>query len=140
MAMVANNPKAAKRVGIPQSVGQEFMKADKGKKFKAGGDVAEAAKEKKHVAAMKKAGVPKNIVKEEEAEMKAYKRGGKVKEARMEPAKMQKIPQGNKKFGEHVDQKKGSTRGKNMGDSGKSEGIQKGGGIERKGKTKCKYC
>lgn len=33
MAMVANDPAAAKRVGIPQSVGQEFMKADKGKKF-----------------------------------------------------------------------------------------------------------
>ena len=39
MAMVANNPKAAKRVGIPQSVGQEYMKADKGKmkKLRIGG-------------------------------------------------------------------------------------------------------
>jgi hypothetical protein len=36
MAMVANNPAAAKRVGIPQSVGQEFMKADKGKRFGSG--------------------------------------------------------------------------------------------------------
>ena len=34
MAMVANDPAAAKRVGIPQSVGKEFMQADKGKKFK----------------------------------------------------------------------------------------------------------
>ncbi len=33
MAMVANNPVAAKRVGIPKSVGQEFLKADKGKRF-----------------------------------------------------------------------------------------------------------
>ena len=33
MAMVANDPAAAKRVGIPQSVGAEFMKADKGRKF-----------------------------------------------------------------------------------------------------------
>ena len=33
MAMVANDPAAAKRVGIPQSVGAEFMKADKGLKF-----------------------------------------------------------------------------------------------------------
>ena len=33
MAMVANDPAAAKRVGIPQSVGSEFMKADKGRKF-----------------------------------------------------------------------------------------------------------
>ena len=32
MAMVANNPKAAKRLGIPQSVGEDYMKADKAKK------------------------------------------------------------------------------------------------------------
>ena len=36
MAMVANDPAAAKRVGIPQSVGQEFTQADKGKKFSGG--------------------------------------------------------------------------------------------------------
>jgi hypothetical protein len=34
MAMVANDPAAAKRVGIPQSVGEEYMQADKGKKIK----------------------------------------------------------------------------------------------------------
>ena len=33
MAMVANDPAAAKRTGIPQSVGAEYMKADKGRKF-----------------------------------------------------------------------------------------------------------
>lgn len=33
MAMVANDPAAAKRVGVPQSVGKEFVEADKGKKF-----------------------------------------------------------------------------------------------------------
>jgi hypothetical protein len=37
MALVANDPKAAKRLGISKSVGEEFMKADKGKKFGAGG-------------------------------------------------------------------------------------------------------
>jgi hypothetical protein len=37
MAAVANNPAFAKKVGIPQSVGQEFNKADKGKTFKKGG-------------------------------------------------------------------------------------------------------
>jgi len=37
MAMVAHNPAAAKRVGIPQSVGREYVNADKGKKFKEGG-------------------------------------------------------------------------------------------------------
>jgi hypothetical protein len=39
MALVANDPKAAKRLGIPQSVGKEFMAADKGKKFGKGGEM-----------------------------------------------------------------------------------------------------
>lgn len=33
MAMVAHDPAAAKRLGIPQSVGKDFVQADKGKKF-----------------------------------------------------------------------------------------------------------
>ena len=37
MAAVAKNPKFAKKVGVPASVGQEFLTADKGKKFKKGG-------------------------------------------------------------------------------------------------------
>ena len=37
MAAVANNPAFAKKVGISKSVGEEFMKADKSKKFKEGG-------------------------------------------------------------------------------------------------------
>jgi hypothetical protein len=43
MAMVANNPKAAKRLGIPQSVGAEFMKKDKGKKKYAMGGLADTS-------------------------------------------------------------------------------------------------
>ncbi len=31
MAMVAHDPEAAKRLGIPQSVGKEYIEADKGK-------------------------------------------------------------------------------------------------------------
>jgi hypothetical protein len=37
MAMVANDPAAAKRMNIKQAVGAEFMKADKGRKFVKGG-------------------------------------------------------------------------------------------------------
>ncbi len=33
MEMVAHSPAAAKRVGVPQSVGREFVTADKGKKI-----------------------------------------------------------------------------------------------------------
>jgi hypothetical protein len=38
MAAVANNPAFAKKTGIPQSVGSDFVKADKGHKFSKGGD------------------------------------------------------------------------------------------------------
>lgn len=56
MAAVANNPAFAKKVGIPQSVGQEFNKADKGKTFKKGGmmkhsDIAKDKPMMKKVAA-----------------------------------------------------------------------------------------
>lgn len=37
MAAVANNPKFAKKAGVPSAVGKEFLTADKGKKFKEGG-------------------------------------------------------------------------------------------------------
>jgi hypothetical protein len=37
MEAIAHNKAFAKKVGIPQSVGQEFSEADKGKKFRKGG-------------------------------------------------------------------------------------------------------
>lgn len=37
MEAVAHNPKFAKKVGIPTSVGKDFASADKSKKFKDGG-------------------------------------------------------------------------------------------------------
>lgn len=43
MAAVAHNPAFAKKVGVPQSVGKEFNKADKGKTFKQGGDMKKMA-------------------------------------------------------------------------------------------------
>lgn len=33
MEMVAHDAAAAKRVGVPQSVGQDFVQADKGRRF-----------------------------------------------------------------------------------------------------------
>ena len=44
MAAVAHNPEFAKKAGVPQSVGQEFTKADTGRKFKAGGLMAKLGK------------------------------------------------------------------------------------------------
>jgi len=74
MALVANNPEAAKRLGIPSKVGKEFMKADKGRKFGSGGPMKESkAMMKKEVSFMKKKGAPKSMIKHEEAEMEGKK-------------------------------------------------------------------
>jgi hypothetical protein len=45
MEMVAHDPKAAKRVGVPQSVGRDFSAADKGRpmtSYAKGGDIRPA--------------------------------------------------------------------------------------------------
>ena len=83
MAAVANNPKFAKKVGIPQSVGEDFMEADKGKKFRKGGEMKESKMMvKKEVEFMKKKGAPKSMIKHEMAEA-GMKYGGKVKKMAM---------------------------------------------------------
>jgi len=42
MAAVANNPAFAKKAGVPQSVGQDFVSADRGRKFGKGRADAQA--------------------------------------------------------------------------------------------------
>ena len=51
MAAVAHSPAFAKKAGVPQSVGKEFSKADKGKTFKKGGEMknADLAQDKKMI-------------------------------------------------------------------------------------------
>lgn len=79
MAAVANNPSFAKKAGVPQSVGEEFLKADKGRKFNRGGEMKESkAMMGKEIAFMKKKGAPASMVKHEMAEAKGMKKGGKA--------------------------------------------------------------
>ena len=74
MAAVATNPAVARKTKIPQSVGKEFMEADKGKKFKGGGEMKESkAMVKKEIGFMKKKGAPKSMIKHEMGEMKGMK-------------------------------------------------------------------
>ena len=69
MQAVAHNPAFAKKVGVPTKVGKEFTKS--------GGGMAESKKMVgKEVAFMKKKGAPKSMIKHEEGEMKAMKKGG----------------------------------------------------------------
>lgn len=73
MAAIAKNPAFAKKVGIPRSVGEEFLTADKGKKFRKGGEMkhSDIAKDK---PMMKK--VAKTEVKAHEKKMHGMKKGG----------------------------------------------------------------
>ena len=107
MAAVANNPSFAKKAGVPQSVGQDFAAADKGKKFggtrtradlqkinkpetrqgkselfNKGGSMKESkAMVGKEMAFMKKKGAPASMMKHEKAEMMGMKKGGMKKMA-----------------------------------------------------------
>jgi hypothetical protein len=104
MAMVANDPAAAKKAGIPQAVGKEFVKAGKGKSFggqsradlqkinrpktehgksaffNKGGVMKESqAMVKKEVGFMKAKGAPKSMIKHEQAEVKKMAKGGSAR-------------------------------------------------------------
>jgi hypothetical protein len=74
MAEIAKNPAFAKKAGIPQSVGSEFLQADKGRKFAKGGDMKESKMNAGFMAmvAKKKAGAKKKP----EAMPKMAKGGG----------------------------------------------------------------
>jgi hypothetical protein len=83
MEAIANNPSFAKKVGIKQSVGQDFAAADKGKKFKGGGMAKEDMKmDKAQDKAMIKKAIgmhDKQEHKGEHTDLSALKKGGKVK-------------------------------------------------------------
>lgn len=167
MEAIAHSEKFAKKVGVPQSVGKEFAAADKGKKFKKGGIMAHSEKSemKEDIAQDKKLikkafGMhDKQSHEGKKTNLSKLKGGGMAKET-MGPRTMAKdVEAGSNKltkFGQSAVQKRGMTRGKNLGDSGPTAPIQvgmckggmaKGGsaskradGIASKGKTKGKWC
>lgn len=127
MAAVAKNPSFAKKVGIKPSVGEEFLKADKGRKFKEGGimksckDVAkkEVKGHEKRMHGMAKGGVAKTVTKEMEYD---YKTGKKS------------FPGSTAKKDAHAE-KEGKKVAKDLAYD-KAKKFARGGGIEIKGKTK----
>ena len=152
MAAIAKNPAFAKKVGTKASVGEEFLKADKGKKFAAGGinminrDVTRHGRvlgSSKGVPAVE---LTKYIGKKEggmaKAEMKESKMESK-KEMAMD--KKQDVAMIKKAFKEHDAQehkggkgtkltlKKGGMVMKKMAKGGRADGCV------TKGKTKGKY-
>lgn len=113
MAAVANNPKFAKKAGVPSSVGKEFLTADKGKTFKEGGTMKKmnpgmmAIMAKKKEMPMKKGGMP--MVMKDGKKVPAFAADNKGKMAK--GGKVKKMMMG---------------------------GMAKGGGVESNGKTKGK--
>jgi hypothetical protein len=142
MAAVANNPAFAKKVGIKKSVGEEFMKADKGKKFGAGGAL-------KAVDSSDNPGLSK-LPTEVRNKMGYMKKGGMAKKGMKEGGMMDKkdIKQdkatAKKAVGMHEKQlhggKKSDLTKLKKGGMAKGCGYAKGGGIEVRGKTKGKIC
>ena len=129
MEAIAHSPSFAKKAGVPQSVGKDFAKADKGRKFSKGGDMAakklfrgketytEELGEAKAVAAKKVS--PRQFAQYEKAEghkgeeKGAFGMGKKIASGRMTPAKYAEMEMKEPK-----------------------EKFARGGGIESKGKTK----
>ena len=168
MEAIAHNKAFAKKVGVPQSVGEDFAKADKGKTFKKGG-INMATKKKVNPAmammaarAMQEPQAPSAPM-APAAPMAApggMKKGGKTKKMAsggMGPRNMsQDVEAGSNKhgkFGESKLQKRGHTEahqvkmaGNTIG-TGKAKKMASGGstssradGIAQRGRTKTKYC
>jgi len=194
MEAVAHNAAFAKKVGIPQSVGKDFSKADKGRKFGVGGGVGVTRGGKGMINRQetrfgsilgqeknapninlnkfigKKEGgsvkhddlaADKKLIKKafgmhdkqehpgKHTDLSKLKKGGmamkkmaKGGSTGMGPKTMAKdVEKGSNKllkFGESAVQKRGHTKGKNLGDSGKTMGIM--GGMKKGGKATTKMC
>jgi hypothetical protein len=111
MEAIAHSPSFAKKVGVPQSVGQDFSKADKGKTFKRGGDMA--TKGVNPFAKFEKSG--------KDVEVKGKGKEGSKKEEAFDKSQM-----GMKRGGAT----------KKMAGGGLSSGHKSADGIASKGKTK----
>ena len=112
MAAVANNPKFAKKAGVPSSVGKEFLTADKGKTFKEGGTM-------KKIDANKNPGMAK-LPTAVRNKMGFMKEGGKAhSDVAKDKPMMKKVAAKAVK-----------------GHEKRLHGMAKGGGVEIKGKTK----
>jgi hypothetical protein len=109
MAAVAKNPAFAKKVGIKQSVGEEFLQADKGKKFAKGGGTMAKMKHDDIVE-------DKKIVKKAIGMHDKQLHGGKKTEL--------------------ASLKKGGCAPKKMATGGLAAGHKSADGIAKKGKTR----
>ena len=101
MAAVAHNPAFAKKAGVPQSVGKEFNKADKGKTFKEGGDM-------KHTDVKMDKGMMQKAVNKHEGRLHKGATMTKLAKGGMAPSKMGAVKTGKTPDGIAT---KGKTKG-----------------------------
>lgn len=126
MAAIANSPSFAKKVGVPQSVGQDFTKADKGRKFSKGGDTMAKFD-------------PKSLFKGKESVKEEMKEAKAIKSGKITPTQYAK---GEKSEGVHKMAKGGMAalaKHASKPASVAHKGLKSGGavdGIASKGKTK----
>ena len=154
MAAVANNPKFAKKVGIPKSVGEDFMEADKGKKFRTGGSTNPSK------GKFNKPQSNHGMMQLPNVSLQKYagkKEGGTLKGKEMKESKMMvkkeigfmkkkgapksmikhEMAEAGMKNGGMASMKKVATKAV-KGHEKRMHSMAKGGGIEIKGKTKGK--
>jgi hypothetical protein len=133
MAAASHNPSFAKKAGISVSVAKEFNQADKGKKFKEGGNVAN----------LKKLFKGKETYSEELKEGKAIKSGKLTPQQYAKGEKMEdskKMKKGGVTRGDGC-VTKGHTKGKMMAMGGScyaKGGVTRADGVASKGHTKGK--
>lgn len=123
MAAVANNPKFAKKVGIPKSVGEDFMKADKKmKKYQEGGEVMPKGMSQEDIDRMMMEG-------ESEYQSRMNSTDRKARQKKMEEKDMEKkMPSKKPKM----------MMGGGMAKGYKSGGKVRGSGCAKKGVRPCK--
>ena len=137
MAAVANNPKFAKKAGVPSAVGKEFLTADKGKTFKKGGTMKKmnpgmmAIMAKKKPVKMNSGGKMPMVMKNGQSVPAFAADGeGKMKKGGMAHSDIKMDKKVVKKaVGMHDKQLHG-------GKKTNLSKLAKGGGVEMKGKTK----
>ena len=153
MNAIAHNKAFAKKVGVPQSVGQDFSNADKGKIFKKGGDIMASKMDAKMMAKRKPMMPVGGRMGMDNQMMQAgspmpgtpamMKKGGMAKADMAQDKKMVKKAVGMHDKQQHGGKKtnlatlkKGGMAMKKMASGGLSAGHKAANGVAKKGLTK----
>jgi hypothetical protein len=137
MAAVANSPSFAKKVGVPQSVGQDFNKADKGRKFSKGGDMASKMNPGFMAMMAKKKSMQegsKADMASDKKQMMGMKKGGMAEGGKTDTAQDKAMIK--KAFKQHDTQEHKGGKGTSLKLAGGGSFRSSANGIATRGKTK----